>query len=590
MLLIVTGVLSAESGIWSTTGDMSRTRRDHAAALLADGRVLIVCGAARSAEIYDPATGTFAPTADTIEDHGSNCTATRLPDGRVLVIGGTGARETAEIYDPVTSAFSLTGAPTNGHDAHTATLLQDGRVLVAAGFHWPGANRETSAVAELYDPATGQFARTGDLNVARAGHVAALLPNGQMLIAGGLQTTGPGTAISLRSAELYDPVTGTFTLTADMTRQRSSMWHAQAPLLANGKVLLAGDNVTTAAELFDPETGTFAATGDMAARRAAGTATLLGTQRVLVAGGYTASGPVTTNSAELYDPATESFRAAASMAVARQQHSATLLADGRVLVVGGTNPTDGNLSSAELFLPPPGAFHGASFLPGPAFAPDSWVSLFGIELAAAAVAAESVPLPTALGGIGVTLTDSGGIPHNAQLLYVGPNQINFLAPSNVAAGPAVVTVVRDGGPDYETTIEIAPVAPGLFAANANGTGVAAGFAIRVRGDGSQVAEPLFVFDSGQGLFVTSPISHGPETESLYLMLFGTGLRGHAGLETVELTVGGEPVPVQYAGDQLQFAGLDQLNAGPLPRTLSGVLDAVLTVDGATANTLTLELF
>ena len=241
-------------------------------------------------------------------------------------------------------------------------------------------------------------------------------------------------------------------------------------------------------------------------------------------------------------------------------------------------------------LPPPGAFNSASFLAGPAFAPESWVSLFGIQLAAAPVAADSAPLPTALGGIIVTVTDSDGVITSAQLQFVGPEQINFLMPSNVAVGPAVITVIRDNGPDYETTVEIAAVAPGLFSANANGTGVAAGFAIRVREDGSQVTEPLFFFDQAQGRFVTSPISFGPETESLFLVLFGTGIRGHQGLSTVQLTVGGEPIPVLFAGDQQEFAGLDQLNAGPLSRTLSGVVNAALTINGMAANVLTFEVF
>ena len=161
---------------WTATGDMAVTRRDHTATRLNDGKVLIV-GPTRPgpAELYDPTTGTFSPTDSTVFFHGELLTATRLADGKVLIVGGTIAPQSAELYDPSTETFTATaGSPNEVHEVHTATLLPDGRVLIAAG-----------AVAELYDPVTDTFSLTGALNEDRGGHTATLLPNGQVLITGG---------------------------------------------------------------------------------------------------------------------------------------------------------------------------------------------------------------------------------------------------------------------------------------------------------------------------------------------------------------------------------------------------------------------
>ncbi len=203
------------------------------------------------------------------------------------------------------------------------------------------------AVAEIYDPSTGTFSLTGSLNEDRSVHAATLLPNGLVLITGGTQTTTPGFGVSLRSAELYDPTTGTFTLTGSTTNPAAS--HT-ATLLQSGKVLIVGLSFVTATELYDPTTGTFSLTGDMSEQRMVPTATLLPNGQVLVAGGLVTPGFSTTNSAELYDPLTGTFSETATMNAARQQHTATLLANGQVLVTGGFS-TEGsaNVSSAELF-------------------------------------------------------------------------------------------------------------------------------------------------------------------------------------------------------------------------------------------------
>lgn len=341
-ILFLSGTGVAQGDMWTPTGSMAEARRDHTATLLANGNVLIV-GFNTEAELYDPVTGTFSLAVDMLFNHGQGSTATQLLDGRVLIVGGTGAQTFAEIYDPATGTFSQTGSLNAVHSYHTATLLPDGRVLIAAGQNNVGP--QTHAVAELYDSLTGTFSPTGSLNEHRSLHTATLLSDGQVLITGGNQTTTPGYGISLDSAEFYDPTTGIFSVTGSMEKARTN--HT-ATLLPNGRVLVAGDLIANLAELYDPATGTFSSTGDMSKPRNAHTATLLPNGQVLLAGGYVAVGPITTNSAELYDPITGTFSATDNMTTARQQYTATLLYSGRVLVTGGYNGST-NTSSAELF-------------------------------------------------------------------------------------------------------------------------------------------------------------------------------------------------------------------------------------------------
>ena len=162
-----------------------------------------------------------------------------------------------------------------GREAHAATLLGDGRVLVTGGLNPSGISWNPIAEAEIYDPTSGTFAVVGNMNVARAGHTSTLLPNGKVLITSG------GYINALNSAELFDPATGAFTPTGQMTTART---YATATLLLSGKVLITGGG-NAAAELYDPVTGTFAPTGTMTTNRIWHTATLLPDGKVLIAGG-----------------------------------------------------------------------------------------------------------------------------------------------------------------------------------------------------------------------------------------------------------------------------------------------------------------
>jgi hypothetical protein len=302
----------------------------------------------------------FVPIADMATAR-SGHTATLLLDGRVLIAGGTvDSAHSAELFDPASDSFTpISGAMLQVRSGHCASMLSDGRVLIAGGGDLNGNLFKT---AELFDPAAQSFSTTGNLSQGRKGATATPLPNGKVLIAGGQDSGGA----VLSSAELYDPSTGTFTLTGNMHFPHSQ--HT-ATLLPSGKVLLVGNiNVTGSAELFDPASGLFSATGSMVQARAHHTATLLpngevlvlgGTQIAAPVGGGAASAPVSLDSAEIYDSSKGSFHTAGKLLIARDSHSATLLPNGSVLVAGGyshsfdgdAQPEWNSMFVAELFDP-----------------------------------------------------------------------------------------------------------------------------------------------------------------------------------------------------------------------------------------------
>jgi Kelch motif len=226
-----------------------------------------------------------------------------LPSGMVLIAGGndnSGFFASAELYDPSTGMFAATGSMTSARVADTATLLPSGMVLIAAGFD----GSDCVASAELYDASAGTFAATGNMAAARDGHKATLLPNGKVLISGGygydyLVSAEPH---SLASAEIYDPAAGTFAATGNMDLAR---YTHTATLLPNGKVLIAGgfnriNGDPASVELYDPAAGTFTAIGSMAVPREDHTATLLGNGQVLIAGGMGGGASFLLASAEIY--------------------------------------------------------------------------------------------------------------------------------------------------------------------------------------------------------------------------------------------------------------------------------------------------
>jgi hypothetical protein len=378
-LLFIVGATCARAQVntFTATGNLVISPRyQHTATLLSDGRVLITGGLTystttpstsstlASAELYDPTTLAFASTSNMTASRSAH-TATLLNNGQVLISGGAGTTgaelASVELYDPTTGVFTATGSMSTGRAAHTATLLSNGKVLIAGGYDSTGI---PSVTAELYDPTTGVFTLTGSMSTARQAHTATLLSNGKVLMAGG----GNSTSGELASAEVYDPSTGTFSTTGSMTDPRYS--HT-ATLLNNGKVLVAAgwgatppsceqSPVWNTAELYDPTVGTFTATGNTIAPRYLHTATLLNNNLVLLAAGDMGPTsnpdcglelPGTLGFAESYDPAAGTFAKAADLLSPRESHTATLLNDGTVLIAGGTafNEVDVPNPSAEIF-------------------------------------------------------------------------------------------------------------------------------------------------------------------------------------------------------------------------------------------------
>ena len=316
-------VYNPTGGSWTaTTGSMSTPRYFQSATTLpTSGNVLVAGGVisaagavTQSADLYDPSTGTFSPTGNMKEARVTQ-TATLLSstgtprDGDVLIVGGSGDN-TAELYNPTNGTFAFTtgNAITPREDA-TATLLNNGMVLIAGGVSF--STNEPTTSAELYNPATDTFTATGNLQNARFLHTATLLENGEVLLTGGATNPADENTGYLASAELYDPASGTFSLTGNMTLAR--FLHGAA-LLTNGNVLVGGglvpsgaaNTITTAAELYDVSTGVFAPTTLMSAFHISNNpAIALNNGKVLWTGGFT--GGTTETFSELYDPNDNTF-------------------------------------------------------------------------------------------------------------------------------------------------------------------------------------------------------------------------------------------------------------------------------------------
>ena len=289
---------------WSRAGDMAAGGMLIPAIELSRGQVLVASG--RTTEVFDPTTTTFSRAGTLTVDRGWAFSGTLLNNGKILLVGGQvgdASLASAELYDPATGTSTPTGEMSVGRSFHSATLLTDGRVLIAGGHRF---NHRFSALAsaEIYDPATGMFAPTGDMSTVRQEHTATLLPDGRVLITGGYDDE-PDNPTAQATAELFDPGTGTFAPTGSMTSERGN--HT-ATMLRSGKVLIAGGHSgypgasIASAELYDPASETFAPTGDMTDARGSHSATLLSNGSVLMAGGFTAfpSTGSTLVSAEIY--------------------------------------------------------------------------------------------------------------------------------------------------------------------------------------------------------------------------------------------------------------------------------------------------
>jgi hypothetical protein len=349
--LLLLALRPALAGSFQPTATMSVTRAGHTATLLPNGKVLVAGGweggnfANSSAELYDFATRHWIGTGSMATNRAYH-TATLLENGKVLVAGGqassawySGPLDATELYDPAAGTWTITGHLAISRYAHTATLLADGRVMIAGGSTVTG---ETSS-CEIYDSLTGSWTQTGSLGAARYQHTATLLPNRKVLVVGG------SIGIPLATAEIYDPIVGAWGPATSLVTAR---YAHTATLLPNGKVLIAAGEGASgrlrSAALYDPTNGTWAATGSLLNARRFHSATLMPDSHVFVAGSYTGT---TTPFAdgESYDPVTGQWSAEGNLVVDRYQHTATRLPNSAVLIAGGYGGYI--LSHAELYVP-----------------------------------------------------------------------------------------------------------------------------------------------------------------------------------------------------------------------------------------------
>lgn len=510
--------------------------------------------------------------------------------------------------------FVDAGKMTTTRVGHSATLLKDGRVLLAGGSD--GVNILTST--ELFDPSRGDFSPTGSMLAPRIWHSAALLPDGKVLIVG-----GGGGKVTDPEGEIYDPGTGTFSpyppeaiirlgyVLMDATTGTVLRGHSENPIrlkdgrfvvakhdqvevyrienntlqlmdayplstswyrrgsvqLADGTILIAGgdatydEDSTPEAYIFDPGKGTLRRTGSLSQSRGYGhQMTLLPDGTVLVSGGSPA-GYAGTWPGEIYEPISGRFSAVQSLDA---KQTATMLLDGRVLLAGGAGP---------LFYYPRDFVLSATGL-SEHVAPGSLGTVFGGLLSSVTKAADPRSPGTSLAGVEVDLIDRSGATRPARLLYVSPTQINFEVPEESLPGDVRYIVRSLGQKDREIKSTLENVAPSLFAL---AEGRAAAYAIRFDPDGHQTVT-----------LATEPILI--DERPVYLVLYATGLRG-SDVGGVICEVDGVNLPVEYAGPAGDgIPGLDQVNVR-LPASLRerGVVTVMLTVDGVQSNVASIEV-
>ena len=273
---------------------------------------------------------------------------------------------------------------------------------------------------------------------------------------------------------------------------------------------------------------------------------------------------------------------------------------GKITMYAAGNAADGSFTSSGDFIyttsasidPLPfGTVSGASFTPNNTLTSEMIGSIFSVGMASGVISATpGQPLPTQLGDTEVEFTDAANTSRNAQLFFVSDQQINYLVPPNTPDGPATVKVKRSGNVVALGSAAVVKYSPGIFAANGDAKGIAAAQILRFIGQ-QFTYESVATFNQSTFKWEPLPIDMGPDTNTIYLVLYGTGIRGISSLGAATVTVGGQSLPVLYAGTSQDYLGLDQVNIGPIPRSFigRGAVDVVFSGDTKTSNTVSITI-
>ena len=504
------------AGAWMDVAASALSYRDYGSSVLYDdGKVLIVGGNPRD----------IAP----------NTTPTILPSATTEVINLNAAAPAWRSVAPMSI----------GRRHHNATLLPDGKVLVTGGSSAPGFDTPAGAVlfAELWDPAAESWTILGGYKQYRGYHSnALLLPDGRVAIGGGGHPDPPGVA-ARNNIEIFSP---------------PYLFKGARPTIGAAPARVAYQ------QAFSIETPDAAAITNVNWIRLGSATHGFDQNQRINRLSFTRAGNVL-----IVTPPTNPNLCPPGDYMLFILNAAGVPSVSRIVRISA--PGNATCVSAANYLN--------------AHAPEAITAAFGTNLATMTLSATTTPLPTTLGGTKISVRDAAGVERPAPLFFISPTQINFLMPSGTANGTASLIITSGDGAISIGTAQVMPVAPALFTANASGSGLAAGVALRVKPDGTQLFEAIARFDAAQNRFAAVPIDLGNENEPVFLVLYGSGIRRRSALSAATATIGGLAQPVLFAGAVEGLFGLDQVNVGPLSRSLigRGEVDVSLTVDGKVAN-------
>jgi uncharacterized protein (TIGR03437 family) len=600
----------AQQPVWTATNSLFNPTIRHRLVRLANGQAMSLGGvscnngcSSSNAELYDPATQRWSRTRAMLRAR-TEPAATVLVDGRVLVSGGYSSDggsdatlASTEMYDVSAATWTEAAPMQTRRLAHDSVLLPGGNVLVYGGFTDPGTGAgQVVPSAEIYSPKENRWTPAGLSSIGRIRPAAVLLNDGRVLVCGG--SSNVAQAAPIARCELFDPAKREWSETGVMRDRR--LGHGMV-LLPNGKVLAVGgsstDNVTgiRSAEIYDPTTGAWRVTGQMKSGRTYHSATVLPSGMVLAAGGAV-DDKTASNTSELFDPDKETWTDAANLSTASTFQQSLMLTSGKVLMAGGISGGNQMIATAQYFglgklaTGGLGIVSAASFFDNSTISTGAFAAAFGTGLSDKTVVDPTLPL--SLNGVSVRVNDAIGSQKLARIYVVSPTQVNFLVPDGLPNGLVTVSITRAG--NTSTTVGtgqvmLTGVSPGLFSANATGSGPAAAVVLKYP-DGGAASFHLAAQTDANGQTRTVPIQLGGANDQVYLSLFGTGIRGGGGVSAVRVTIGSVPCQVTFMGASAEFDGLDQVNV-LIDRSLAGAgeVEVALSVLGRQANPVRVQI-